>query len=181
MAEITCPTDCEVTLPVFKFDDCAPEVNQSQIAFIYLAAGNAPAFEDVSDPSEWASRLGNGEDPQNDIRKITGIGSKPKPTPSVTNISLKRKITTDRAHAITFRVDESNEENHDATLTIQCGGTYKIWYQTLGGLLFGGDEGIKVTIDAGEVLGEGDDDVINYEYLIEWNKKHSPERIVSPM
>ncbi|WP_313515661.1 hypothetical protein [Sphingobacterium sp.] len=183
MANINCPSGCEeAALPAFVFDDCAPEVNPSQIAKVYFAPGNAAPFTDVSSPTEWATRLGNTVAAGKDIRFLTGIGSKPKPTASVVNISGRRKKTTNRAHALTFKVDETNQANHDALRTIQCGGTYTVWFETFGGLLFGGNEGIKnASIDAGDVMDEGDEAIIIHEYLIEWNNLHSPERVVSPL
>ncbi|GGH24581.1 hypothetical protein FAZ19_16320 [Sphingobacterium alkalisoli] len=182
MASIICPEDCEQVLPSFKFDNCAPEINNSQIHKVYFAKGNAPAFTDVSLATEWAARLGNDStNEEHDIRVLTGIGSIPKATPSVVNISGRRKKTTSRAYALTFRVDETNQDNHDAMRNIQCGGIYTIWYETIGGLLFGGNEGKQSSIDAGGSHGEGDDDIINHEYLIEWNGLHDPERVVSPL
>lgn len=183
MAEILCPTDCEVALPVQKFDECAPEVNLSQIKKVYYAKGNAEPFEDVSDPLEWATRLSQTAVVANEdkIRTLIGIGSKPKPSPSVKEISNGRKITTNRAHQVGFKVDETNQENHDAVRHIQCGGVYTIWYETMSGHLFGGNAGIKVSVDAGEVYGEGNDDTMIYDYVFEWKNKLSEERIVSPL
>ncbi|WP_313418841.1 hypothetical protein [Sphingobacterium multivorum] len=183
MAKITCPVGCEeAALPAFVFDDCAPEVNASQIAKVYFAPGNAAPFTDASSGIEWATRLGNSATEGKDIRVLTGIGSKPKPTATTVNISGRRKKTTNRAHSLTFKVDETNQANHDAMRTIQCGGIYTIWFETFGGLLFGGNEGIKnAFIDAGDVMEEGDEAIITHEYLIEWNNLHSPERVVSPL
>jgi len=182
MAKIVCPTTCEAVLPSFKFDECNPEINNSQISKIYFKPRNAPPFADVSDPTEWAARLGNDStEEDHDIRVLTGIGSLPKPTPAVANISLRRKRTTNRAYALTFRVDETNQANHDGMRQLQCGGDYTIWYETIGGLLFGGNEGIDANIDVGGNHGEGDDDIINHEYLFDWNNLHDPERVKSPL
>lgn len=183
MANLTCPSGCEeAALPAFVFDNCAPEVNPSQIAKVYFAPGNAAPFEDVSSPVEWATRLANAVEVGKDIRVLTGIGSKPKPTPSISPISGRRKKVTGRAHALTLKVDETNQANHDAMRHIQCGGVYTVWFETYGGLLFGGNEGIQnSSIDAGDTMDEGDEAFIIHEYLIEWNNLHSPERVVSPL
>lgn len=183
MAKLTCPSGCEeAALPAFVFDDCAPEVNPSQIAKVYFAPGNAAPFTDVASPTEWATRLANSVAAGKDIRVITGIGSKPKPTASTVALSMRRKKITGRAHALTLKVDETNQANHDAMLHIQCGGLYTIWFETFGGLLFGGNDGIRdASIDVGDVMEEGDQGIIIHDYLIEWNNLHSPERVVSPL
>ncbi|WP_343320177.1 hypothetical protein [Sphingobacterium multivorum] len=183
MALLNCPSDCEeATLPAFAFDTCAPEVNESQISELYFAPGNASPFTDVSSATEWATRLGNTPSAGKDIRVLTGMGSKPKPTATTVAISGRRKKVTNRVHTLTFKVDETNQANHDALRALQCGGQYTIWYATSGGLLYGGNSGVKkVFIDAGDVHEEGDDAIITHEYTCEWNNLHSPERVVSPL
>lgn len=180
MADLLCPEDCEVALPAGKFDECAPEVNDSQINVLLIAKGDAVPFEDWSDPLEWAARLDQAA-VGDKIRKLTGIGSMAKPSAAVRNISNGRKLVTNRGRAVNFKVDETNQLNYDAMRGFQCGGIYTVWYGTIGGLLFGGNEGIKVSIDAGEVLPEGDEEIMILDYLVEWKNKISPERIVSPL
>lgn len=179
MANIVCPEGCDVALPEQEFDLCAPEVNDSQITEVFYAKGNAAPFTDWKSPVEWATRLDQvavGDK----IRKLVGIGSKPKPTAATKEISKQRKITTNRSHSISFKIDETNQKNHDAMRLHQCGGFYTIWYKS-GNTLNGGNEGIVVSVDPGEVLGEGNEDSIILDYLFEWKNKHSPERCLSPI
>lgn len=181
MAEILCPEDCEVALPVQKFDECNPEINKSQITDIFYTKGNATPFTDVTDPVEWAARLSQTDVASPDsIRRLTGIGSKAKPTSTTRAISGGRTVTINRAHSINHVIDETNQENHDAMRNHQCRGTYTMWYKA-GNLIFGGNSGIKVTFDPGAVLDGGDEGVIVLDYVITWNNLFDEERAISPI
>ncbi len=190
MAIITCPADCEeVALPAFQFDECKEELNSSQIMWLYIALPSAPAFTDVSDPVEWATRLGNLPEPEEgepanpaaDIRFLKGIGDKPKPTSNTVEVSGRRTKVISRTHSLTFRVDNTNQVNHDGMRLLQCGGDVKIWYGTIDGLLFGGNDGIKSFVDPGANHGGGNTDVINHEYAFQWTNLLDPERVESPL
>jgi hypothetical protein len=180
MADINCPDGCEEALPIQEFDDCAPELNLSQIEELYYGKGNAAAFADVASPVEWAARLDQAA-AGDKIRKLIGIGGKAKPTAVVKEFSKRRKKVTNRNHSLSFKVDETNQANDDAVRALQCGQILTIWYKA-GGQMYGGNNGIrKVFVDAGAVLGEGNDDTLIYDYLFEWSSLIAEERCVSPI
>lgn len=183
MAKITCPQECEeVVAPAFNFDNCEVERNSSQLQWLYITTPDAPPFTDWSDPTEWAARLGN--DPaveDHDIRFLEGIGEIPKPTANTAEVSGRRTIVISRSRTITFRVDNTNDVNHDAMRLLQCGGDIKIWYATIDGLMYGGNEGIGVFVDPGAVHGGGNNDIINHEYAMQYSALIDPERIKSPL
>jgi len=183
MAEILCPEDCEVALPIQEFDKCNPQINLSQITDILIAKGDAAPFEDVADPVEWAARLSQtdvtaGSDK---IRRLTGIGSKAKPGAVTRALSKGRNVVINRNHSLNFKLDETNQANYDAMREHQCGGIYTIWYITAGNNLFGGNNGIKVGLEAGPVLAESEDEIEILDYIFDWKNKFSEERVVSPI
>ncbi|WP_437918595.1 hypothetical protein [Sphingobacterium sp. LRF_L2] len=183
MAIITCPETCEeVEAPKFDFDNCNEEANAAQIAWLYITTPDAPSFTDWKTPTEWAARLGNDPTVEgHDIRFLKGIGEIPKPTANTVAVSGRRTKVVGRSRTITFRVDNTNEVNHDAMRKLQCGGDIKIWYGTIDGLLYGGNDGIDVFVDPGASHGSGDTDIINHEYAISYSALLDPERTKSPI
>jgi hypothetical protein len=180
---IVCPDGCADTaaaLPTLKFDDCAPEVNGGEIQRLYLGIVGHP-FTDIEDPEEWADRLA-GTTPATKIVRLNVSADKPKPTGTVKDISLGRKIVLSKDHTINATVDETTQENHDAFSKMsQCGGTYLLWYETAGGLVFGGNRGIKVSIDADMVIPRAKGDSITWELTVTWSDRATERRTVSPI
>jgi hypothetical protein len=182
MANPTCAIDCNVILPVVKFDDCAPKYLQSQIKRVFIAKGNAASFTDVSLVAEWTTRLSETTTGADVIRPLSVSGS--MPAPSVTEYATNRRnsIVINREHTINFTIDDCSDENYEFMLSLQCGGTYKLWFETWGKKLYGGNTGRKVTIQASPVLGGGDGDVTKIECLAKWKSVFSLEKpVLSPI
>jgi len=181
---ITCPTDCTdaaAGVPLFQFDDCAPQVQSGEIQKLYLTRIGNP-FTDISLATEWTTRLEAAEGVANKLTKMHVIGDKPKPTDTVKDISLGRKITLSTEHVINATVDEVSEANHTAFMQMhECGGTYLMWYETSGGLVFGGNAGIKVSIAPGMVIPRAKGDSIVWELSITWSKRGTEPFTVSPI
>lgn len=176
----TCPTDCTSSLPVISVDECNPEINDAQIGKIYLTNIGEP-LTDWTDLLEWQGRLDNAALTADAIRTIYVIGSKDKPDSNIKDISLKRKVIGQKSHTVNFKIDETNAINHEAIREFECGGNYLMWYETCGGLLFGGNEGIKVFVEAGMIIPEGADEIITYDGTATWDARFTEERIVSPL
>ncbi len=181
MAAPTCPTDCSSqTLPVVNFNNCAPEINASEIEEIFMGKADDAAFADWSDAAEWATRLSQSATTAGKIRRLSVIGDKPAPNTVKKTVSKQRELVTKRTHTINFDVDETNDDNYDAMRQVQCGGLYLIWYKTRGGYLYGGDSGILMSLDAFDLLARGDEDE-KFQYTGTWEDKFDPERIASPI
>jgi hypothetical protein len=182
MPNPTCPSNCATALPAASFSSCAPEVNLAEISYIYLAKGIATAFTDWAAPTEWGTRVDNANTTGDDyIRKLTVIGDKPEPTTSEREISAGRKVNVLKTHVINFTIDETNDANHELLRSLECGGSYKIWYETKGGKIFGGNEGITASVFLNMVLNRGTDEIMAYNGRIEWKSKFTEEREVSPV
>ena len=176
----SCSNDCDDQLPEVKFDECAPEVNEAQIQKIYLTNKGNPLIN-VTDLVEWNARLDNSGVAANAIRTLHVIASKPKPSSTEKEISLGRTVNSNKSHSVPFKIDETNQINHDFTRQMECNGQYLMWYETSGGLLFGGNEGIPVSIVLDMVIAESTDEFLVYEGEAKWKAKFTEERALSPL
>jgi hypothetical protein len=175
---IECPEGCDDDLEPVSFDDCDPSVSASEINHIYVAAGGAADFTDVSDPTEWAMRLSqdgtvpglpDNTTPTIDlIRELTCIADKPAPTITSKDISNNRTIDVQAAYVINVTVDDFNQINQKFFQTLNCGGTAKIWYSTLGGLLFGGNTGRRAQVKVYPSLGRGNTEIATLAGTVTW-------------
>lgn len=182
MATITCPTGCETALPIVKFNECSPRVNLSEIEKIYVAKPIAKAFTDVAIATEWSTRLSETSVTGDDsIRPLIVIGDKPQPANVVKDISNGRRINVRKDHTINVTIDDVSDENYEFMRTLECGGQVKIWYETAGGYLYGGNEGIDATFILDDVLNRGRDEIETLTGTITWSAKFSPERVLSPI
>jgi hypothetical protein len=176
-----CSTGCADTvngLPTFKHDLCAPEVNVGEIENIYIGLRGEP-FTDVESATEWTTRLASTTSTK--LVKMVVMGDKPKPASNVKEISGNRKIQLPKDHVVNFTIDETNAENHEAIRQLQCGGNFNAWYETSGGLLFGGNEGLEVFIEADMVIPRSRGENLVYEGSMAWKANFLEERVVSPI
>lgn len=131
---------------------------------------------------QWDSRLDNDAAGASYIRTLIGIGSLGAPEKAVKDISLGRKSYGKRSYTLSFKVDETNPTNHEAFRLLQCNtGNFLFWFQTLDGLLFGGNSGVLGKLDVDIDIPEGKADLITYTFTITWDNQFMPEMIVSPI
>lgn len=178
----TCPTECNANLAPVEFDRCNPSIYLSEIRRIFVAKKDSAPFTDVSVASEWLDRLSETSTVGGDyIRPLTVIGDKPAPTATDKEISGGRKVRTNKTHIINWTVDETNTTNHEFFRELECGGEYRMWYETAGGLLFGGNEGIVARLVADMVLNRGEGEIQMYNGTAEWKSKFTEEFVQSPI
>lgn len=178
----TCPTNCSSALPAVNFDACNPEVNLSEIRRIFIARKNAEAFTDWDQATEWTTRISETDvDNENAIRPLTVIADKPAPTPVTVEISNGRTITTRKDHVINYTIDDVSEENYEFMRELECGGQYRIWYETEGGYMYGGNEGILVNVTGDDILNRGRDEIETIAGTLTWRSKFHPDRVKSPI
>lgn len=173
-----CPTDCTAELPDVHFSECSPEVNNAEIRKMYIA-NVGYGFTDVSDPSEWASRLALTTEP-NAVRELTIIGDKPKPEAQSKKISGNRTIKGNKSHVVNIEIDETNTINYEMLRTLECGKQYLMWFADEV-YLYGGDDGIEASINLDLII---DKDRNNIELIsgeATWDTQFSPERIQNPI
>lgn len=178
--DITCPTSCASALPVADFNICAPVTNFGQISKIYFTNDGYP-LTDENDLVEWQTRAALLTANPARIVELSVIGDKPLAAGTEVPLSRGRVTTGAKDHIINFRIDETNPINYELMRALECGKTVRLWYETFGGLLYGGLKGVLASITLGEVIPEGTSDLITLSGTAKWKDKFSPCRTDSPM
>jgi hypothetical protein len=177
----TCPSDC-TDLPAIEKNLCAPEYHYGQIKTFYLAAADAADFTNVEDLAEWTTRLSDSDTITGDeIRELPVIAELPEPEQNEIATSWDRIAVGLKQFSIPFNVDETNDVNYNWLLTLECNLTFKLWYETFDGMLYGGNEGIVVTLRANQVIPLESTDLTKFVGTAKWKSQFSPLRCVSPM
>lgn len=176
-----CADNCEDvvnSLPEVAFDDCNPEINAGEIRKVYLGI-KGKGFTSIASATEWAARLAATDDTK--LIALTVIGDKPLPTPNTKDISGGRKITLANDHVLNISIDETNATNHGFVRSNQCSGNYQMWYETSGGLVFGGNDGIPAFLNLDMLIPVASGDSIVYNGSLAWKSKFTEERALSPI
>jgi len=186
----SCPEDCDsFVMPSVNFADCVDSVTEeeSEISELFLdtpvddGSGNITAANgpgDWTSASSWASAIqqsGSG------VRHLIGIGDKGPGEQSERTISRGRTKYGSKTFTVNFSIDDVTTENYELIRSLECGIDVIFWYQTKGGYLYGGTEGIKGTAKADWDLQRGDGTYANGVITITWKAGCNPQRIVSPI
>lgn len=181
MSQPLCNQDCTGALPGFDFSKCNPDIENGQIAKVFFAIADNP-LSNWSSVVEWASRIDNDAAASNSIRTLIGIGDMPAPESTEKEISLGRKIQGIKKFTINFKVDEVNENIHEAMRVLQCNtGNFALWFETRDHKLFGGNSGVYASIKVDQIIPESYQDIIYYQLTITWESQYMPEMIDSPI
>lgn len=172
---------CGGDLPEVQFDFCNPEVRLSEIRRIFVARMDAQPLADVTDQWEWIDRLSQVSESLQAIRALTVSGEKALPVVTRKDISDNRKKTMIKEHTISAIIDEVNETNDAFFRAIENGKYYRIWYETQGRLLFGGNEGIVAQVAGDMVLQRGSGNVMYYALVAQWKNLHTESFVESPI
>lgn len=181
MATVVCPNNCETELPEVRFSKCSPTIVLSEIVRIFLGKQSTEPFTDWKSATEWTTRLSENGTTANAIRPLTVTADKPAGSPVVKEISNGRKYNLRKDFTINIEIDDVSEENYEFMRVTQCGGEYKLWFETAGGRLYGGNEGIDASLVLDNVLGRGKDEIEKITGTASWDDKFSPEMCVSPI
>lgn len=186
----TCPADCDAAAaPAFDINDCAEAIEfyESEISdffFTGVDATDCTVAEIVpvawTSGANWASVIANTGALK--IRRINVIGD--MPLPEATNITFSKGRIKNGLKTFTqnITIDEYNPTNYTAMRLLECGYTGFAWFQTRGGLLYGGQTGIKFTVTSiGAPKERGENVYERIEMVIQWQSRCSPAMIVSPI
>src|SRR5690606_16587416 len=172
-----CPDNCEdQQLPTVNFDDCSPELNESEIEWIAVSRSDAEDFTDVEDVDEWTARINQAAatpapSPDNSIRMLRVIGDKPAPEITNRTVSGGRIVQTAKNHTLNIEVDETNSLNYEFARSTGCNATYKLWYITKAGLVYGGTCGLSAQLILNLVQARGDGEIELYQGTVTWQDK----------
>ena len=176
-----CPSDC-TGLPAVAFDVCAPELHWGGVAKLYMAAADADSFTNVEDPAEWATRLSESATLTGDeIREATIMGDLPEPEQSEIPISGDRTAVGVKNFTLAFDIDETNDTNYLMLLNMECNLSFKIWYETSDGMLYGGNDGILATVRVNQIIPRERTELVKLTGTAKWKSQFSPLRVVSPL
>ena len=181
MPTVSCPNSCETALPEVKFSKCSPNIVLSEIVRIFVGKQTTQPFNNCKDASEWTQRLSETANTANAIRPLTVIADKPAGSPVVKEISNGRKYNLRKDFTVNIEIDDVSPENYEFMRVTQCGGEYKLWFETAGGRIYGGNEGIDASLVLDNVLGRGKDEIEKITGTASWDDKFSPEMCVSPI
>lgn len=182
-----CPENCEeMNMPSVSFDDCNPELNESEIEWIAVAKTSATDFADVEDAEEWTTRItqtaaGTAPVPDNTIRMLRVIGDKPAPEVQNRLISGGRSVQTGKTHTLNIEIDDTNEVNYEFARSTACNASYKLWYITRGGLVYGGICGQNAQMILNLIQNRGDGEIEKYIGTVTWKDKIDPPRANFPL
>lgn len=183
-----CPENCdELVLPSVSFDDCDPEFNLSEIEWMAVARAGAADFADIEDVDEWTDRIQQAAaepvpgTPDDSIRMIRVVGDKPAPDVQTRVASGNRTVQINKTHTLNVEIDETNAINYEFARTTACNATYKLWYVTRAGLVYGGICGLKAQMVLNLVQGRGADAVELYQGTVTWTDKIDPPRANFPL
>lgn len=178
--DITCSTSCTDALPAVEFDLCNPDVHFGQISDVFITNIGNPLVDETS-PIEWAARLALAQSNPTKIIQLFGIGSKSAAEATVIEISKGRKVTGNKDHTVTFKIDEVSDTNYNMMRKFECNKTVLMWYKTYEGKLYGGNVGIEASIAFNHVIPESAAELETLEGTLTWKAKFHPCRTDYPL
>lgn len=177
-ANIQCYDCDDLELPDVV-NNCTPEQNESQIAYMFISVPspsnpNVPAIQspNFSSPTIATTFVApNGA-------MIAGIGDLPEPDSTQRIGSLRRVLRDRKNFTVNFTIDDTNDDNYDFLRQMECYPKLFIWYMTQGGKVYGDFvKGIEVTVSrANAPLDRGEDTYERFELSFNWRHFNHPPR-----
>lgn len=177
-----CPTTCAGTLGAVDFDDCAPEVHFGEISKLYLGVLDEVPFASQAEfdsAAHWATHISDSGATAGAIREFIVIGDMPEPEQTETPISGDRVVTGFKKFTLNLEIDETNETNYNFLLLSECGGKYKGWFETADGIIYGGYQGLEVSVKMNQVIPRERSGVVKIMAKVTWSSKNHPLRQIS--
>lgn len=178
-----CPTDCTGVLNPVSFSECAPEVHFGEISKLYLWVDSAtPPFASQAEfdsAAHWNTHLNPAGVAVTDIREFTVIGEQPEPEQTETAISGDRTVVGYKKFILNLEIDETNEINYKFLMAAECNGKYKAVYATADGIMYGGFQGLDVTLKINNVIPKERTAIVKFMVKLQWSSKFHPFRQVS--
>jgi hypothetical protein len=184
-----CPEDCgDFVMPVFSSEDCIDTITSelSEIKELFLAEYDP---EDRTKPlggpadwtlkADWEAAISNTTTGK--VRRLYGIGDVAEAEKTTRTFHNNKQKVVNRAYPLTFDVLDLNQINYDAMRAFQCGGDIRIWFMDRGNYLYGGQDGIPLTIsDADSLFERGADAYKKIVIKGIYNALCAPDRTPSP-
>jgi hypothetical protein len=185
---LTCPSDCG-DLDFGALDtnqDCTSyEQKYSQICGIYFCPSGVDAL-DWTTPSAPAipdpATLDNSTTDGSTVKYLVVEAGIDAPEKEVAEYPKRKTRVVGRTYAIRGVVKNMTDNQREFLRQMQCGDTsWTIYYETIGGYIFGGQGGIAISfMDAELPLGGGRDDKELGNILIDFEADGDPPRYTNP-
>lgn len=189
---LLCPEDCgdPVTLPAISPNQLCTSYKQrySQILGIVFVPNGATdpidctAADCDTAPVIVADSLDNSDVTGTKSKYVVGEGGIAVPDKIVDEYPARQARTSFRTFTITHTVKNLECDMYDFLRTLQCGDTsFKIYYTTVGGWIFGCPDGISITsVDVDFPHGEGREDKEFATLTITFEATGDPVRYKAP-
>lgn len=146
----SCGGECG-TGPCVQFvtNDCvdAVELLESEICtIVYSCPDPDDPSKPLYKPNDWTNTADIEAAIVAGAVKINVIGDLAEPTQETITISKGRQKVGKKTFVLNADIDEASIVNYDEMRKLECGATLFIWYGTLGGWFFGGENGVRVDV-----------------------------------
>ena len=170
---------CDSELLPVLFDECNPSLAYNQILYVYIANDGYP-LTNWTDPAEWASRISADSTDLNAIRRVKLIGTldveEGDQTPIPGGFAYGKQTFN-----FTGQIYDNNDINYTFMRSTGCNRQYRMWYETVDGKLYGGNEGIQTILKGREPITDDPDTFRVIEIVASWTSILAPLRIPSPI
>lgn len=166
---------CEIELGDPDFGNCPDnyEISNGQIKDIFitpLERDEAGFFDPAETPSDFTDLSTYGS-----IVRLQGFGSKPLSDETETPFPDGMDYVTDRTHTIVFEITDTKNENLEVVRALQSGAPVAIWYHTVGGKSFGGNDGIQAQAVQVGTVHETGETPLSGQMTFRWKNRFDPE------
>lgn len=161
---------CSTVLPRTSADICDINSFYGEINQLYFTR-YGDSLTDWTDDGEWGGRLSNTTVLPSlptlaPIRTLFGIGSIAAPERPTIAASRRRTIYGTPVYTMTFNVEDTSDDNIDFVRTLPSSGQiYSAWFGTEE-RLFGGNDGVKMTLIADPIIPESKDDIMRIQVTL---------------
>ena len=189
--DISCPSGCDETMlfgVLVEDQNCVTVPNLSQVSDLYIRPVGAVSPFDFSgggDPALIPSGIDNTDTTNAFTKWLVGIGGVAEPEETPYNGPKNSIAIIKRVYTLDFQFDVTNANHRDFARQLQCNPkNFTFWFGTLGGQLFGGEDGITpASSNAILSLGNGNEDYELGRIILRWEVKGGygdPPRNVNP-
>lgn len=181
---LTCLPDCNnnVQLPAIPVSqDCADyDQLNSQVSDVIIVPYTAPdAFTwSAGVPTLVPANVDNSSAGNSLAKRLVGEGSVSVPEKGEEVLPRNVRMITRRLYTLSFRVKNLSSTMYEFLRLLQCGWKgFRIYYLTIGGVMFGQEGGIRVSfVDVDFPLGGGRNDLQYADLTIQFEALHDPYR-----
>ena len=163
---------CTTVLPPTSADLCDINGYFGEINQLYITR-YGDSLTNWEAPVEWAARLSNttvlpSSPTLAPIRTLFGIGGIAAPERTEIAVSRRRSIFTTPKYSFTFNVEDTGDTNMAFNNLIPVGGQqYAGWFGTEE-RLFGGNDGVLITLISDPIIPESIDELMKLQMTITW-------------